>query len=96
MLDPIIHQATRLQVLALLQRNREASFNELCHLLHLTEGNLGAHADKLVSAGYIENFHALAGAKFEKRYRLSARGEAAFRAYRDELARLLSQEEPTG
>lgn len=94
MLDPVIHQATRLQILALLQRNREASFNELCLALDLTEGNLGAHAQRLMDAGYMEAFHALAGVRFEKRYRLTSIGEHAFRAYRDELARLLALDEP--
>lgn len=89
MLDPVIHQATRLQVLALLQRNRELSFNELCRALDLTEGNLGAHAERLTEAGYIEPFHALCGTKFEKRYRVTRSGQEAFRAYRDELARIL-------
>lgn len=89
MLDPVIHQATRLQILSLLQRNREASFNELCRALDLTEGNLGAHADRLVEAGYIGSFSALAGVRFERRFRLTARGHEAFRAYREELARLL-------
>lgn len=94
MLDPVVHQATRLQILALLQRNREASFNELCRALDLSEGNLGAHAERLVEAEYVETFHALAGVRFEKRYRLTARGQGAFRAYREELARLLSLEGP--
>jgi DNA-binding MarR family transcriptional regulator len=90
MLDPVIHQATRLQILALIHRNREMSFNELCQALHLTEGNLGAHAERLMEAQYIETFSALAGTRFEKRYRLTTRGSDAFRAYREELARLLS------
>ncbi|MEA3201247.1 MAG: hypothetical protein QOE90_2675 [Thermoplasmata archaeon] len=89
MLDPVIHQATRLQILALLLRNREMSFAELCRVLDLTEGNLGAHAERLAEAGYVAAFHALAGLRFEKRYRLTHAGEAAFRAYREELVRLL-------
>jgi DNA-binding MarR family transcriptional regulator len=89
MLDPVIHQATRLQILASLQRNRELSFNELCRALGLTEGNLGAHAERLIHAGYVETFHALVGIRFEKRYRLTARGQETFRAYREELARIL-------
>lgn len=80
---------TRPQILALLQRNREASFNELCRALDLSEGNLGAHAERLLEAGYVEAFHALAGVRFEKRYRLIAKGTAAFRAYRHDLARML-------
>lgn len=92
MLDPIIHQATRLQVLAFLHRNGEASFGELLLVLGLTEGNLGAHADKLQEAGLIETFHALVGLRFEKRYRMTSRGRDAFREYRSALARLLGAE----
>lgn len=69
---------------------------ELCRALDLTEGNLAAHAERLVEAGYLEAFHALGGVKFEKRYRLTRRGEEAFRAYRDELARLLALDAGSG
>ncbi|MHB8585685.1 MAG: transcriptional regulator [Thermoplasmatota archaeon] len=96
MLNPVIHQETRLQILVVLSRNREASFKELCQTLGLTEGNLGAHADRLMSVGYVEQFHALAGVKFEKRFRLTRKGTDAFAEYRRELARLLSASDSVG
>jgi DNA-binding MarR family transcriptional regulator len=91
-LDPLVHQATRLRILALLHRNREVSVHDLRAQLELTEGNLGSHAQKLLDAGYIEQRHALARISFEARYRLTAKGSAALNAYIAEMQRLLPTE----
>jgi DNA-binding MarR family transcriptional regulator len=80
-LDPVIHQHTRLQILAALHRNREASFVRLQEGLGLTPGNLGSHAGKLEEAGYIASRRVLVGLAFEVRYRITEEGAAAFRAY---------------
>ncbi len=84
-LDPLIHQRTRLKIIATLHRNREATFPDLREGLQLTAGNLHSHADRLVDAGYIERFRALLGTRFQTRYRITETGSAAFRAYLDEL-----------
>ena len=89
MLDPVIHQATRLRIMAALQRNREASFARLRDALGLTDGNLASHAGKLVEAGYLTGRHVLAGTSFELRYRITPEGDAAFRRYADALLGLL-------
>jgi len=89
MLDPVIHQATRLRIVATLHRNREMGFVALRDALGLTEGNLGSHAGRLVDAGYLEARRVLAGLSFELRYRLTAMGSAAFTAYLSELQRLI-------
>lgn len=56
-LDNIIHQPVRLQIMSSLvsldQRER-INFTTLRKLLKLTDGNLGAHLNKLEQAGYIE------------------------------------------
>ena len=88
-LDPVIHQATRLRIMAALFRNREASFTALRDGLGLTDGNLGSHAAALEKAGYVESRRALAGLSFEVRYRITAAGSAAFVAYTHELKALL-------
>jgi DNA-binding MarR family transcriptional regulator len=88
-LDPVIHQATRLRIMAALFRNREASFRELRDGLALTDGNLGSHAAALEKAGYLASRRALAGLSFEVRYRITASGAAAFVAYTEELRALL-------
>ena len=89
MLDPVIHQATRLRIMAALQRNREATFTGLRDGLGLTDGNLASHAARLEEAGYLESRRALAGLGFELRYRITPRGDAAFRGYVEALQDLL-------
>jgi DNA-binding MarR family transcriptional regulator len=89
--DPVIHQATRLRIVATLHRNREMGFVALRDALGLTEGNLGSHAARLVEAGYVEARRVLAGLSFELRYRLTAKGSAAFEAYLAELERFLAE-----
>jgi DNA-binding MarR family transcriptional regulator len=89
MLDPVIHQAVRLRIMAALQRNREATFTGLRDGLGLTDGNLASHAAKLEEAGYLESRRVLAGLGFELRYRITAAGDEAFRRYVDALVGLL-------
>ncbi|HUR68695.1 MAG TPA: transcriptional regulator [Candidatus Thermoplasmatota archaeon] len=90
MLDPVIHQATRLRIMAALFRNREASFTRLRDALDLTDGNLGSHAAALEKAGYIDSRRVLSGLSFEVRYRITPAGSAAFVDYTQELQALLS------
>jgi DNA-binding MarR family transcriptional regulator len=89
-LDPVIHQATRLRILAALYKNRESSFTDLRNGLDLTDGNLASHAERLQEAGYLDARRALAGLSFEVRYRITAAGSEAFRAYVAELRSLLA------
>ncbi|MHB8587097.1 MAG: transcriptional regulator [Thermoplasmatota archaeon] len=93
MLDPVVHQETRLRILACLSRNREMSFSRLCEALSLTPGNLSSHAARLTEAGLIEARHALAGVSFEQRYHLTPKGVEAFRTYLGQLAALLAGNE---
>ena len=88
-LDPVIHQATRLRIMAALFRNRESSFTRLRDGLALTDGNLGSHAAALEKAGYIESRRVLSALSFEVRYRITPRGSAAFIAYTEALRSLL-------
>ena len=88
-LDPVIHQEVRLRILAALYRNRQASFTHLRDGLGLTAGNLASHVGRLAEAGYVESGRVLAGTHFEVRYRITARGDEAFRVYVDALRSLL-------
>lgn len=90
-LDPVIHQATRLRIMAVLHRNRELSFTRLRDGLGLTDGNLGSHAASLEKAGYVEARRVLAGLSFEVRYRITPRGADAFQAYARDLLALLAE-----
>ena len=56
-LDNIIHQPVRLQImssLVSLDQNGQVNFTYLRKLLKVTDGNLGAHLNKLEEAGYIK------------------------------------------
>lgn len=88
-LDPVIHQQTRLQILANLYRNRQASFIDLRDGLGLTPGNLQAHVARLEEAGYVESGRVLVDLSFQVRYRITREGVRAFRMYLDRLHGLL-------
>ena len=56
-LDKVIHQPVRLQIMAALVAvvaGDQVEFTYLRGLLKLTDGNLGAHLQKLEDAGYIK------------------------------------------
>lgn len=89
-LDPLIHQATRLRIMTILHRNREASFAWVQHALQLTPGNLDSHLAKLTEAGYLQYGTNLTPHGFENRVRLTAEGSRAFNDYLSALARLLA------
>ncbi|HEX9766253.1 MAG TPA: transcriptional regulator [Nitriliruptorales bacterium] len=80
-LDPIIHQPTRLRIMALLHRNRDAAFTWVRDTLKLTDGNLNSHATRLERAGYVQQGRTLTPAGFQVRLRLTRAGDDAFRAY---------------
>jgi len=84
-LDPIIHQPTRLHIMAALFRNRQMSFTDLRDGLGLTPGNLGAHVEKLEEAGYVKSRRVIVDLAFELHYRVTDEGLDAFRAYLAEL-----------
>lgn len=92
LLDPVIHQATRLRIMAALHRNREASFTRLRDGFGLTDGNLGSHAAALEKAGYVEARRVLAGLSFEVRYRITPNGAKAFQAYARALRTILQDD----
>lgn len=55
-LDPLIHQALRLKImatLAALEAGQQVNFVELRECTGATDGNLGAHLQKLEDGGYI-------------------------------------------
>jgi DNA-binding MarR family transcriptional regulator len=89
-LDEVIHQQTRLRILAALHRNGRASFTDLRDGLELTAGNVATHTARLEEAGYIRSERALTGAGFEAQFVITERGADAFVAYLADLRSLLS------
>ena len=92
-LDPVLHQAQRLQIMAALFRSRQASFRHLQDRLQMTAGNLQSHGVRLQEAGYIHIGRAIAGNKFEVRYRITPEGSRALLAYARMVKELLDLEE---
>jgi DNA-binding MarR family transcriptional regulator len=92
-LDPLLHQPTRLEIVAYLYRNRQAPFTELRDQLALTAGNLQSHGEKLAKAGYVEMKRVLVGI-FEVRWNITPKGDAAFEAYFEQMRTLMSRLAP--
>lgn len=90
-LDPLVHQPARLQILALLFRNRTVSARNVARALELTPGNVASHVQKLEAAGYVETLRALSALGFEVRHRITPAGEAAFRAHVAALQALIAE-----
>jgi len=90
-LDPVIHQPTRLRLMTVLHRNRQASFTDLRDGCGLTPGNLASHMAKLEEAGYVKSGRILVDLSFEVHYKLTDQGAAAFRAYLAALQELLRE-----
>lgn len=92
-LDPVIHQQTRLQILAALHRNTRASFTDLRDGLALTGGNLATHTARLEEAGYVRSERVLTRAGFEMQFVITPAGADAFARYLAELRGMLLGED---
>lgn len=75
--------------MALLSRNRAASFVWVRDTLNLTDGNLGSHVERLVASGYVHAGRQLTRTGFQVWLRITAKGDEAYRAYLSELQALL-------
>jgi DNA-binding MarR family transcriptional regulator len=81
--DDVVHQRTRLGILAVLAEAAEADFTYLRKVLDLTDGNLGRHLEILEGAGLITISKGYHGRRPRTRATITAEGR---RALRDELA----------
>ncbi|WP_174254926.1 transcriptional regulator [Acidisphaera sp. S103] len=79
--NPIIHQATRLRIMAALNKlgpDAALDFTRLKVILETTDGNLGTHLDALEKAGYIAVDKSFEGRKPKTRVKATAAGRRAF------------------
>jgi DNA-binding MarR family transcriptional regulator len=79
--NPIIHQATRLRIMASLNKLGSSATLDFIHLrsiLETTDGNLGTHLDALEKAGYIRIEKLFEGRKPRTRIKATAAGRRAF------------------
>ena len=88
-LDRVIHDRTRLAILAALAGSETLSFTDLKAITGTTDGNLSVHARRLEDAGYVLCEKTFAGRTPRTDYRLSAPGRAAFKKYLDHMDALI-------
>ena len=84
-LDRVIHDRTRLAILAALAATETLAFNELKDVTGTTDGNLSVHARKLEDAGYVHCDKTFAGRTPRTEYRLSPNGRRALEKYLDHM-----------
>ncbi|HEY6971407.1 MAG TPA: transcriptional regulator [Candidatus Angelobacter sp.] len=77
-LDTIVHGPVRLGILTLLQVDGPLDFTALKKRLHVPDGALGAHLQRLQDEGYISVKREFIGRRPRSTYRLLPAGRAAF------------------
>ncbi|MHC4951985.1 MAG: winged helix-turn-helix domain-containing protein [Planctomycetota bacterium] len=80
-LNTIIHQPVRLKIMSSLMSidtENKVDFTYLRNVLELTDGNLGAHLNKLEEAGYIKIEKTFVGKKPKTYICLTGKGRDAF------------------
>ena len=88
-LDRVIHDRTRLAILAALAASDLLAFTDLKAITGTTDGNLSVHARRLEDAGYVLCEKTFAGRTPRTEYRLSASGRRAFEKYLDHMDALI-------
>lgn len=81
-LDSLIHEASRLLIVSVLNECEVADFNFLLGATRLTRGNMSVHVKKLVDGGYVEEKKEFVNRIPHTEYRLTDVGRAAFDKYR--------------
>ena len=84
-IDKIIHEPARLNIMAHLYVVESADFLFLMRQTNLTFGNLSSHMSKLESAGYIEIRKEFIGKKPHTMIFLTKKGRTAFEGYRKKM-----------
>ena len=82
--NALIHQATRLKIMACLNKlgwEAALEFTRLKAIVQATDGNLGTHLDALERAGYVAIEKRFEGRKPQTRIRATAAGRVAFNAH---------------
>jgi DNA-binding MarR family transcriptional regulator len=83
--DRMIHEPSRLVIVAMLYSVESADFLYLLRETQMTKGNLSSHLAKLQESGYIEIEKTYRGKVPQTICRLTKSGRAAFRRYRTSL-----------
>ena len=91
LIDEIIHQRTRLAIMATLAGVERLEFNEIKAELGLTDGNLSTHAAALERAGYVKIAKAFKGKKPSTKLSITSKGRKALENYVNLLRRILDK-----
>jgi DNA-binding HxlR family transcriptional regulator len=95
-LDRVIHEPSRLLLVALLSSVETADFLFLLKESRLTKGNLSVHLTRLEEAGYLTVKKTFRGKIPHTEYRLTPKGRDAFDAYRKSMGSILSANKNKG
>ena len=90
-IDDVIHQRTRLSIMATLTGVSSMNFNELKADLALTDGNLSTHLTHLENAGYVKITKKFKGRKPHTTVAVSAKGKTALRNYIEQLEAIIKK-----
>lgn len=88
-LDRVIHDRTRLAILAALAASDILAFTDLKNITGTTDGNLSVHARRLEDAGYVHCEKSFAGRTPRTEFRLTSAGRRAFEKYLDHMDALI-------
>lgn len=88
-LDRLIHEPTRLVLVAELYVVDEADFAYLSKRTGFTAANIPLHMTKLETAGYVSTTKSFVSKRPRTTYRLTAAGRGAFQAHRRALNKVL-------
>ena len=88
-IDRLIHEPSRLTIMAHLYVVENADFLFLVQQTGMTWGNLSVHVSKLEAAGHLEVKKEFLGKKPHTVVSLTKQGRKAFEAYRKEIQKVL-------
>ncbi len=83
--DRVIHEPSRLLLVALLSSVESADFLFLLKESRLTKGNLSVHLTRLEEAGYLHVEKSFRGKTPHTEFHLTSKGKKAFDGYRKSL-----------
>jgi len=87
-IDPLIHEPSRLMIMAQLYVVQSADFLFLQRQTQMTPGNLSAHLRKLEDAGYVEITKEFIERKPHTALALTKKGRNAFKQYRRDIQQI--------
>lgn len=90
-IDKLVHEPARLLILGYLAAVDSADFVFLLTQCNLSRGNLSSHMTKLDAAGYVHVEKIFVDKIPRTVYRLTHAGRKAFKAYLEQMNRVLKQ-----